>query len=100
MNSELSLWLNLKVIKKESYNSMLFCVDYYTQIQPGSTNLTFSPVVGWFSYINLQHEDNNACQFIKIQIPQGVTKLKIGICKWNQNAEIYVNDAFVKCISK
>lgn len=28
-NSEISLWLDLKVVKKESYNSMLYCIDYY-----------------------------------------------------------------------
>ncbi|WP_373766539.1 SGNH/GDSL hydrolase family protein [Glaesserella sp.] len=98
--SEVSLWLNLKVIKKESYNSMLYCIDYHQDIDPSLTNLIYSQFVGYFSYIGLQNEGYSSCQFIKINIPVGVKKIKIGICRWNRDASIYVYNAEVKCISK
>lgn len=99
-NSEISLWLDLKVVKKESYNSMLYCIDYYQNIDSSLTNLIYSPAVGYFSYIGLQNDGYSACQFIKINIPTGVKKIKIGICRWNRDANIYVYNAEVKCISK
>lgn len=97
-NSILSLWIDTKVNKKVSYNSALYVVEYDRDVSHEECGLTKSGI-GLYEYLKLQDDGLDACQHLKIQIPINVKKLRVGIRKWQKDAQIFLNKAFLNKIN-